>query len=160
MFEATKTTGYSLANRWRPWRSQKSASKVDGVLHRNESKVKKSTVQASENLGGAHPAAYSTMMTSIKKALCLNCYWLALVLALTTSVSASVFLPFDAKASSVGIQHPMLSSPFHAKMYRQKLKSDRQWAAQLRRKTNPNSNRAAMAIPGYGVAEQGGSGSI
>ncbi len=92
-----------------------------------------------------------TRMMIVNKLLCLI---LTVFTAFSTSVSASVFLPYETRAGLYG--HSSMSFPTFGKLHRQQLKSDRQFAAQIRRKTDPNSNRAAMAIPGYGVAEQGG----
>jgi hypothetical protein len=99
-----------------------------------------------------HSLIKSPMMTMTNKLLCLI---LAVVAASSTSVSASVFLPYETRVSSYGSQHSTISLPTFGKLHRAQLKSDRQLATQIRRKVAPNSNRAAMAIPGYGIAEQG-----
>lgn len=68
---------------------------------------------------------------------------IALVLS-ATSVSASVFLPYDARASATGFSKL-------TKTY-QKDDVSRQQATRMRRVTSTNG--AAVAIPGYGIAEQ------
>lgn len=72
------------------------------------------------------------------------------------TVSASVFFGNDAK--NTGTFRPRTSSCRVTNLYHQKKSEDenqRQMIARtFRRKVNPTTNGAAMAIPGYGIAEQ------
>lgn len=75
-------------------------------------------------------------------------------LANAHTVSASVFFGNDAKSTF----RPRTSSCRVTNLYHQKIIEDenqRQMIARtFRRKVNPTTNSAAMAIPGYGIAEQ------
>jgi YGGT family len=81
---------------------------------------------------------------------------LAIVAAIMATASASVFLPTgrstSSSSSSVGIPSCRVANRFHRE--NAKLQKSQQLAARnLRLSSNPITG-AAMAIPGYGVAEQ------
>jgi len=82
---------------------------------------------------------------------------LVAVLAMASTASASVFLggandvkasPFATRRSSCQVTNLYRQKTFEAESKRQKM------ARTVRRTINPTTNGAAMAIPGYGVAEQ------
>jgi uncharacterized protein YggT (Ycf19 family) len=89
----------------------------------------------------AHSSRLLVSVTMISKTLLLGLFALALS---ATSVSASVFLPYDARASARGF----------SKMTKTYQKDDlsRRQVTRLRRASSTNG--AAVAIPGYGIAEQ------
>jgi uncharacterized protein YggT (Ycf19 family) len=73
------------------------------------------------------------------------CFGLLASFLAATSVSASVFLPYDVKATSLG----------GSKLTGSHQKNDFAQRKQLTRlRQSCSTNGAAMAIPGYGVAEQ------